>query len=441
MVVEIFRAYYLNFRTYELKWYIIVGKIKQTSSILIRGARQLLTLRGPYGPRRGAALKDLGVITDGAVLVHNGIIREVGTSRRLENVQSARHAVEINAAGRVVMPGFVDSHTHLAFPQSSPPADRPTGKIRSIGTANGARLAVRARAQVEAMARHGTTTVEVKTGCGPDETAETKLLRVLQTLKNDPIDLISTFLFDLPGDDLEGAHDAAAEWVCNDLLPKIYRRRMAQFADLAWNFNPTRHGRFSRYLQAARQLGLSCKIHADQLTSVEAIRMALEHLVVSIDHLEHARPEDAALLADGNIVATLLPSAPFYSGSAFAPARELIDAGAPVALATNFNAKHTPALSMQTTTALACRHMKMSAEEAISAATINGAHALRRSAAVGSLEIGKCADLLVLNVSDYRELVHNFGSNLVHITMKRGEIIYQEGEVAHLPAEQLRLSW
>lgn len=420
---------------------VLWGKKKQTSAILIRGARQLLTLRGPQGTRRGGALRELGIIPDGAILVQNGVIQEVGPSRRLENLAIARHAVEINAAGRLVMPGFVDSHTHLAFPLQSQAGDGASGTVRTVSSATSARLAIRARAQVEAMARHGTTTVEVKTGCGPDENAESKLLRVLHRLKNDPIDLIPTFLFHLPGDGLCGAHDAAAEWVFQELLPKIRRGHLARFADLMWNANPTWHGRFSRYLQAARQLGFGCKIHADQISTVEAVRMAVEHLVVSIDHLEHASPEEAALLAEGSTIATLLPATSFHRGTEFAPARELIDAGAPVALGTNFNARHTPALSMQTVVALACRHMRMTPEEAISAATINGAHALGRARSVGSLEVGKSADLLVLSVPDYHDMAQHFGSNLVHLTMKRGEIIYEEGEVAHLPVEQLRLCW
>jgi imidazolonepropionase len=418
-----------------------VGKRKHTSAILIRGARQLITLRGPQGARRGGALTELGIIPDGAVLVQNGVIQEVGPTRRLENLAIARHAVEINAAGRLVMPGFVDSHTHLAFPLNNRAADGARGTGRTVSSATSTRLAIRARAQVEAMARHGTTTVEVKTGCGPDENAETKLLRVLHTLEKDPIDLIPTFLFHLPGDGLGGAHDAAAEWVTQELLPKIRRGHLARFADLAWNDNPTWHGRFSRYLQAARQLGFLCKIHADQMSTADAIRMAVEHLVVSIDHLEHASPGDAALLAEGNTIATLLPATSFHSGTEFAPARALIDAGVAVALGTNFNARHTPALSMQTVVALATRHMRMTPEEAISAATINGAHALGRARSAGSLEIGKSADLLVLSVPDYHDMVQHFGSNLVHLTMKRGEIIYEEGEVAHLPVEQLRLCW
>jgi imidazolonepropionase len=367
------------------------------------------------------------------------MIQEMGPTRRLENLAGVRDAVEINAAGKVVMPGFVDSHTHLAFPLGGPAAGSSEGSARAVRNGTSARFAVRARAHLEAMARHGTTTLEVKTGCGPDESAETKLLRVLHELKHDPIDVFATFFFRLPGDDLNGVHDAACEWVVSELLPKIRRRRLARFADLAWNANPTWHGRFSRYLQAARQLGFGCKIHADELSAGAAIRMALEHLVVSIDHLEHASADEAALLGEGSTIATLLPCAAFHRGNGFAPARALIDAGAPVALATNFNPQHTPALSMQTVVALACRHMSMTAEEAIAAATINGAHALCRAERTGSLELGKSADLLLLNVPDYRDLAHHFGDNLVHLTMKRGEVIYQEGEVALMPARQLRL--
>jgi imidazolonepropionase len=384
-------------------------------------------------------MNDLGIIPDGAILIRDGIVQQVGTTRRLENLSSCRDAVEINAAGRVVMPGFVDSHTHLVFPMGD--GDHCDGGARAVRAGTGARLSMRARANLDAMVRHGTTTVEVKTGCGPDEAAETKLLRVLEDLRTEPIDLISTFLFHLPGDDLDGSHDAAAEWILTDLLPKIRRRRLANFADLAWDSDPLAHGRSSRYLQHARNLGFGCRIHADQTSVAEAIRMALEHLVVAIDHLEHATPEDAARLGQGSTIATLLPNAAFHRGTPFAPARAMIDAGAAIALASNFNPRHTPGLSMQTVIALVCRHMNLTPAEALIAATLNGAHALGRADRVGSLEPGKSADLLILNAGDYRELANHFGDNLVHLTMKRGCVIYQEGEVAQLPDEQLRLSW
>ena len=386
-------------------------------------------------------MNDLGIISDGAILIRDGFVQQVGTTRRLENLSSCRDAVEINAAGRVVMPGFVDSHTHLVFPRADADEDHSTDGARAVRAATGARLSARARANLEAMVRHGTTTVEVKTGCGPDEAAETKLLRVLEDLRTEPIDLVSTFLFHLPGDDLDGSHNAAGEWVLTDLLPKIRRRRLASFADLAWDSDPLAHGRFSRYLQHARNLGFGCRIHADQTSVADAIHMALEHLVVAIDHLEHATAEDAARLAEGPTIATLLPNAAFHRGIPFAPARALIDAGAAIALASNFNPRHTPGLSMQTVMALACRHMNLTPAEALIAATLNGAHALGRADRVGSLEPGKSADLLILNAGDYREMANHFGDNLVHLTMKRGSVIYQEGPVAQLPDEQLRLSW
>jgi imidazolonepropionase len=413
---------------------------RSTSTFLIRGARQLLTLRGAQAARRGSALSELNIIGDGAVLVRDGVIQEVGPTRRLENVGDARKAVEINAAGRVVMPGFVDSHTHMAYPLGGVFHHGDCGK-RAIQNGTVTRLAMKNRAHLESMARHGTTTVEIKTGFGPDESAELKLLRVLQELKSGPIEVVPTFLFCLPGEDLNGAHDAAAEWVFAELLPRIRRRRLAAFADLAWNANPSWHARFSRYLQMSRSLGFACKIHADQRSPGAAVRMALEHLVQSVDHLEHASAADAAQLGQSASMATLLPAAAFHADAPFAPARTLIDRGAAVALASNFNTRHTPGVSMQTVVALACRHMEMTPEEAIGAATINGAFALGVNRRVGSLEIGKSADLLVLNVPDYRDLAHHFGDNLVQLTMKHGAVIYQEGEVTHLAAEQLRLCW
>jgi imidazolonepropionase len=169
--------------------------------------------------------------------------------------------------------------------------------------------------------------------------------------------------------------------------------------------------------------------------------MAVEHRVASIDHLENATADDAAMLAGVSTVATLVPGASFGDGERNAPARALIDAGAAVALATNFNPHHTPSLNMQTVVSLACLRMGMTVAEAISAATINGAHALRCASRVGSLEFGKSADILMLNVSDYRELGRHFGTNLVHMTMKRGKFIYKEGDVAPRPAEELASVW
>jgi imidazolonepropionase len=405
-------------------------------SILIRGARQLVTARGGPGPHSGSSLNELNVIQDGAVLIQDGILAEVGPSRRVENLTQARNAIEINAAGRVVMPGFVDAHTHLAFPPAGIHASDPAAAARAVHTATGHRLAMRTRAYLEAMTRHGTTTVEAKTGCGLDLGAESKLLRMLYSLRKEPLDLVPSFLFRLPSDG-NGDSARATEWVVRELLPKLRRRGVAHFADLAWDSDPALMPCFDLYLEAARELGFGRRIHADGANPAAAISLATLHRVVSIDHLEYATADDARQLAEAGIMATLLPSACFCGDGREAPARALIDAGVGVALGSNFNPHHTPALNMQTVVALACGRLGMTIEEAITAATVNGAHALGSADKVGSLEPGKCADLLVLNAGDYRDLQQSLGTNLVHLTMKRGKFIYKEGDVAPLPAEDL----
>jgi imidazolonepropionase len=223
-------------------------------------------------------------------------------------------------------------------------------------------------------------------------------------------------------------HDAAVR-ALDELLPKIRKRGLARFADVVWDGDPEHEAYFDRYLHEARRLGFGCKIHADQLNPRAAMAMAVEHRVVSIDHLEHATEKEAAMLGPAGIIATLLPCAAFREDR-HAPARALIDSGWAVALATNFNAHHTPTLSMQTAAAVACLRMGMTAAETLTAATINGAYALGCGDRTGSLELGKSADLLILNVGDYRDLPLTLGTNVVHMTMKRGETIYREGAVA-----------
>ena len=399
-------------------------------------------MRGSKVPRRGAELKELGIISDGSLLIKDGVIDQVGPTRRVENLAAARGAVEISAVGRVVMPGFVDSHTHLVFPPPSTPVEEMEAAARAVRAGTGQRLQIRTQAYLEAMARHGTTTVEAKTGCGPDGSAETKLLRVLAALKNDPLYVVPTFLFRLPqsgptGDD--GVR-SPVEGFLAEFLPKIHRRRFAHFADLAWDDDPSGQAFFIRYLDAARKLGLPCKIHAQQGDPAAAIAMAIRHFAATIDHLENATPDDAALLAGTGTLATLLPCTSFYNGGRNAPARALIDAGVAVALATDFNPHYAPTLSMQTVVSLACLQLGMTPAEAISAATINGAYALGRAKQVGSLEVGKAADLVILNTSDYRGLTNNFGMNMVHMTMKSGQFIYKEGEVAPRAAQEFSVS-
>src|ERR1022692_3250281 len=206
-------------------------------------------MRGSKVPRRGAELEELGIISDGSLLIKDGVIDQVGPTRRVENLTAARGAVEISAVGRVVMPGFVDSHTHLMFPPPYPAGEarrEHQSAVKLLLTMTGQRLAWRGRAYLKAMARHGTTTVEAKTGCGPHESAETKVLRVLAALQGKPLDIVATSLFRIPpaGDSSPESDAAAAEWMCGELMPKIRRRRLARFADLEWDPEPWRQELF-----------------------------------------------------------------------------------------------------------------------------------------------------------------------------------------------------
>jgi imidazolonepropionase len=377
---------------------------------------------------------DLGLISDGAVLMRDGIIQEVGPTRRLENLTAARGAFEIDATGRVVMPGLVDGHTHLMFPlPQTGEGDAGAGGIedldidrsaRALVAVTAQRLARRGRTLLQTMGRHGTTTLEAKTGCGPNASAELKVLRVLGVLHQDPLDIVKTFLFRLGSgtEDSERASAAAAEHIFCELMPKIRRRKLARIADLQWDADPAVRPLLVRFLETARSLGFACKIHADQHACGAAVSLAVEQGATSIDHLEYATLEQARMLGASSTMATLLPGASFRHGH-HAPARTLIDNGVAVALGTNFNLRHTPSLSMQTAVSLACLQMGMRPAEAICAATINAAHALLAAGRVGSLEADKAADLLILRTSDYRDMACQLGTNLVDITIKGGQIL------------------
>jgi imidazolonepropionase len=417
-------------------------------AILIRGARQLLTLRGPSVPRRGTALRELGLIQDGAVLIRDGRIMAVGQGRRVENLADARKAVEIDATRRVILPGFVDSHTHLV---SGPPRlddyeDRIASRSRQecgrdgAGILSGVRtvrktpirsLERQARSLVESFIRSGTTTLEAKSGYGLDKSGETKILRVLAKLDQSPLDVVPTYLgaYAAPPE-YDGRPHEYLDWASAEMLPLIRRRRLARFVDICCDRGAFRLDDARKFLETARRLGFELKIHAEQFSHSGAARLAAELGAISADHLEHADQGDIAVLAQSSTIATLLPGTAFHLGTGrYTPARMLIDQGAAVALATGFNPVTSPTCSMQMILALACSQMKMSPAEAISAATINGAHALGLADQVGSLEAGKYADLAVFDVSDYREIPYQFGVNHVALTMKRGEVLYNRAEV------------
>jgi imidazolonepropionase len=407
---------------------------------LVRGARQLLTLRGPSGPRRGTDLRNLGIIQDGAVLIADGLIREVGPSRRLENLALARGAEEIDASGRVVMPGFVDSHAHLA----GGPARVSDYEMRmggateeQIAHAGGGSLAA-ARAihelsprtletlalrALEEAVRHGTTALEAKSGLGLTDAGEMKMLRVHAGLRELPVTVVSTFLA-----------TRVPQQFGERLLPMLRRRKLAEFAEIQYDVGFEEAGftpeQACRYLSTARALGFGLKLNAGPRSNPATIAAAVEIGAASVGHVADATEHDAMLLARSATIATLMPGAVFHAeAQRSATARMLIDHGAAVALASGYHPCDCPSQNMQMTIALACRTLQMTAAEAIAASTINAAHALRRDASIGSIEAGKSADLLMLSVPDYRELPYHFGVNLVDLVTSRGTVLVERSGV------------
>jgi imidazolonepropionase len=381
-------------------------------------------------------MRDLGIIENGSVLIVNGRIASVG-----RDIEAPAGIEDYDATGKVVLPGFVDSHTHLVWmhPRLLDCDMRIEGATyASIAAAGGgilstvrtmrlteeADLLSRARKTLAAFYQHGTTTIEAKSGYGLDEATELRTLGVLKTLASEGHDIIPTYL---------GAHVLPPEfaspgeyihWIASQMLPRIKHDGLAVFADAFCE-----HGAFTldqtrTYLEAARRNGLGLKLHAEQFSRSGAARLGVAMDAVSVDHLEAAGPEDAAALANSSTIATLLPGAVFHLGlHGYPPARMLIDAGAAVALATDYNPGTSPSVSMPMMMSLACTQMKMTPAEAIVAATINGAHAVRAASRAGSIDEGKDGNLAIFDAADYREIPYHFGMNLATATIRRGEQI------------------
>ncbi|HEY2351486.1 MAG TPA: imidazolonepropionase [Candidatus Acidoferrum sp.] len=413
---------------------------------LIAGASQLLTIRG-RGPRRGKALADLGIVKNGALLMRDGFIVAVGSRDHVEAHPLSRQAHKFDAAGRVVLPGFVDSHTHLVHAASRAEeyelriqgasyeeiARHGGGILNSVSKLRAATvetLRQRALRSLQHFAAYGTTTVEAKSGYGLDLLSELKILNLHKELSAlQPLDIVSTFL---------GAHVVPAEFrkkpsderayislLVDKLLPEIAAQRLAEFCDVfcerhAFNLEQSR-----QILEAGKLHGLIPRMHAEQLSRTGGAQLAVKLEAASCDHLEKINAADIRALAKSNTVATLLPGCDFHLGlRQYAPARRLIDAGAIVALATDYNPGTSPTVSMPMILSLACTQLRMTPAEAITAATINAAYSLRRHNQIGSLQVGKQADLSIFDVADYREIPYYFGMNTCHTTIKRGKVIY-----------------
>ena len=412
---------------------------------LISGCSQLLTLRGPV-PRRGRALAELEIIRDGAVLTHDDRIAAIGSRRRIERLPKARRAEKLDLGGRVVLPGFVDSHTHLIFPASRAAEyeqrnsgatyeeiARSGGGIRSsmkgLRAASASTLKTRAMKNLREFAAHGTTTIEAKSGYGLDWKSELKILEILFNLNQEnPLDIRATFL---------GAHvvppefkrrpEAYIDLLVRRWIPTVATAGLAEFCDVYCDRGAFTVVQARQILMAGRACGLVPRIHAEQLAHTGAARLAIELQAASADHLEKIDRNDIRALGLSNVVCTMLPGCCFHLGlKEYAPARKLIEAGAVVGIATDFNPGTSPTLSMTMILSLACTQMRMTPAEAITAATINPAYSLRLHDRVGSLEVGKYADLAAFDVADYREIPYYFGVNLCSFTMKRGAILHMK---------------
>jgi len=426
--------------------------------LLIHSAAQLLTLASA-GPKRGAAMEDLGIIENGAVAIKDGLIALVGPTAEVRGQVTA--AVEIDATGKVVMPGFVDPHTHLVF--AGHRADefelRIKGAtyleimaagggimstVRATRAASVGQLVEESRARLDRMLAHGTTTAEVKTGYGLDTENELKMLEAIHRLDAEhPVDLVPTFLgaHAVP-EEYEGRADEYVDMVVEEMLPRVRDKgsgardkavpsplslvtgHSLPFCDVFCDEGAFTLEQARRVLEAAQALGFGLKIHADEFKPLGGTRLAVELGAVSADHLVCTPDEEIELLAGSDTIAVALPGTPFGLGHhQYTPARRIVDSGGALALATDLNPGTCWCESMALIMALACRFMKMTPAEAIVAATINAAHAVGSGDWVGSLEVGKQADILVLDIPDYRHLCYRFGVNPVDKVVKGGGLV------------------
>ncbi len=415
-------------------------------ALLLVNISQLLTLRSRNpGPRRGPDLGELGIIKDGAVLCSGGkIVFACRTKDALRDPwlrRNRKKIVEIDCAGQVVLPGFVDSHTHPVFvtPRLVDFEKRIAGgtyeqiaeagggirsSVEGVRKAGKKMLVEKVLDALHQMAEQGTTTVEAKSGYGLTVESEIKSLEAIRSAAAKwPGTVIATLLgAHVVPKEFHGRSQEYVEVVCSEMIPLAAEHKLAQFVDVF-----TDRGAFSaqdteKIFDAAKKHGLGVRAHICQLSETE-LRPLLRFNIASLDHLDHVSDEDIRQLAKTETVATLVPGANYFLGlEKFPPARKLIDGGAAVALATDYNPGSSPTASMPFVLSLACTHLKMSPAEAISAATVNGAWALRVRERKGSIEAGKDADLAVFDVEDYREIAYWVASNRCAFSVLNGAV-------------------
>ena len=398
------------------------------SDLAVVNCRQLLTLAGPGRARTGAELRELGVIEDGAMLVRSGRIAAAGKRAEIER-SLARDAQVLDAGGRIVLPGFVDAHTHPVFAGTR--ADEyelraggaTYGEIAARG--GGIRSTVRktraadedalldaAHRYTEWFLRGGTTTIEAKSGYGLSLEAESKILRVIRRIDSERrLRCVPTFLgaHEIP-DEYRGQTEEYAKIVIHEMLPRVAEEKLAEYCDVFCEPNVFPAPQAAAILCAAKSLGLGVRMHADQFSVDHGSLVAAEVGAATADHLERTTDAGLKALKAAEVQPVLLPASVYNLGLREYPAaRRMIELGLAIVLATDFNPGSSPTASMPMVLSLACTQMKLTPAEAISAATINAAYSLGRGHEIGSLEPGKLADFVVHECEDYRELPYFFG--------------------------------
>ena len=401
---------------------------RESKTLAVINSSQLVTLAGPARPRIGPEMRELGIITDGALVIRDGLIENVGTSTQIK-ARIDDDTLIVDAGGRVVLPGFVDAHTHPVFAgtRAGEFEERSAGatyqQIAARGggiqsTVNQTRaasldqLVSAGRRYAAWFLRGGTTIVEAKSGYGLSLEDEIKILRAIKKLDDEtPLRYAPTFLgaHTIPKE-YEARRDEYIALVIDEMLPQVAREKLAEFADVFCEKNVFTTDESWKILSAARCHGLGLRMHADQLSLSGGAKLAAELGTLTADHLEHTDAEGIAALKSAGVQPVLLPGSVYALGSSRYPAaREMIEAGLAVVLATDFNPGSSPTPSMTMILSLAATHMKMTPAESITASTINAAYSLNRGAQIGSLEPGKIADVVIHDCGDYRELAYFFG--------------------------------
>jgi imidazolonepropionase len=419
------------------------------ADLAVVGISELATSEGRTA-RTGSDLGRLRTIGGAAVACREGRFVFVGTERDFrQRVALTPGGRTLDATGATVLPGFVDAHTHLPFAgwresefnerlqgaTYSQIAARGGGILSTVAATRAASredLAALTRARLDAMLLLGTTLAEAKSGYGLSTEAELKQLEAVRLgAESHPIDVVPTFLgaHTIPKERRE-SRERYVDEVVTEMLPEIARRKLAVYADAFVDAHAFTTAEARRVLEAAQALGLGVRLHADQLADDGSALLAAELHAASADHLEHVSEAGIAALAAAGTVAVLLPAATFFLMSRVKPpARRLVDAGVPVAIATDFNPGTCPSEAMGAVLELACLSLALSIDEAIAAATLNAAHALGRAGETGSIEVGKRADFVVHAVPNRYHLVYRFGVRRVRTVVASGKVVVEEGRL------------